>query len=143
QAGVDDVATHLAPVDPLAPAQALVVFPEDVGLVASFIGSRGIPARDQTTAVGGIVSLLVSYAAPIGYYNTKYPGLPGIRALDLALTDTLYRSFYETFRDLAITHGVYLAASADIAPARRGEEADDPQLGATLRDPDEPGRTHR
>src|SRR4029453_13664590 len=29
QAGVDDVASHLFPADPLAPAQALVVFPED------------------------------------------------------------------------------------------------------------------
>src|SRR5690348_4424900 len=41
QADVDDVASHLAPVDPAAPANALVVFPEDTGLLASFIGSRG------------------------------------------------------------------------------------------------------
>ena len=41
QAGVDDVASHLAPVDPSAPANALVVFPEDTGLLAAFIGSRG------------------------------------------------------------------------------------------------------
>src|SRR5262245_23619982 len=52
QAGVDDVASHLLPADPGAPANALVVFPEDVGLVAGLIGSRGAAARGQTTAVG-------------------------------------------------------------------------------------------
>src|SRR5262245_1940228 len=36
QAGVDDVAGHLAPVDPAAPANALVVFPEDTGLLPAF-----------------------------------------------------------------------------------------------------------
>src|SRR5687767_14304666 len=41
QAGVDDVASHLRPADPTAPRKALVVFPEDVGLVNMLIGSRG------------------------------------------------------------------------------------------------------
>jgi predicted amidohydrolase len=65
-----------------------------------------------------------------------------VRQLVLALTDTLYRGFYETFRELAMTHGVYLAASANVAPARRVEEAAEPELVALLRDPDEPGRTY-
>ncbi|MFN8545255.1 MAG: sialidase family protein [Candidatus Binatia bacterium] len=142
QAGVDDVASHLAPADPLAPPQALVVFPEDVGLLAAFIGTRGATARTQTSSVGAIVSVLGTYAGPFAYYNAKYPGQPGIRNLTLALTDTLYRSFYETFRDLAVQHGVYLAAAANLAPARRVEEASEPALVAQLRDPDEPGRTY-
>jgi hypothetical protein len=65
-----------------------------------------------------------------------------VRTLVTALTDTLYRSFYETFRDLAVTHGVYLAASADIAPARRVESAAEPAMVALLRDPDEPDRPY-
>ncbi len=142
QAGVDDVASHLAPVDPAAPADALVVFPESVGLIAAFVGTRGQVARQQTSAPAAIVSLLAAYPGPFAHYAAAFPGEPTVRTLVLALTDTLYRAFYETFRDLAIEHGVYLAASADLAPARRIEEADDPALVATLRDPDEPGRTY-
>jgi hypothetical protein len=142
QAGVDDVASHLRAADPSAPDRALVVFPEDVGLVAALIGTRGADARAQTTAPGAIVSLFVPYAGPMGHYTAKYPGLPGIRGLVLALTDTLYRATYETFRDLAVAHGVWLAASIDMPPARRVEEATEPALVALLRDPDEPARTY-
>lgn len=142
QTGVDDVASHVPPADPGAPAQALVVFPEDVGLLAALIGTRGAAARAQATSVSAIVQLLLAYGTQTSYYAAKYPGLPGIRVLDLATTDTLYRSFYETFRELAMTHRVYLAATANIAPARRVDEVTEPALVATLRDPDEPGRTY-
>jgi hypothetical protein len=142
QAGVDDVASHLSPTDLGAPAQALVVFPEDVGLVAALIGSRGAGARAATESTFAIISLLPPYGPQRAYYDTRYPGQPLVRTLGLALTDTLYRSFYETFRELAMTHGVYLAACANLAPARRVEEADDAGTVALLRDPDEPGRTY-
>src|SRR5439155_26564080 len=66
-------------------------------------------------------------------------GEPPIRTLVLAITDTFYRSFYETFRELAMSHGVYLAASANVPAARRVE---DPGTVALLRDPDEPTRTY-
>lgn len=142
QAGVDDVVSHLRPADPTAPEKALVVFPEDVGLVAAFIGSRGAAGRAETSSTLGIVSLLSSYAPVVAYYQTKYPGQPLVRYLGMALTDTMYRSFYETFRDLAVTHGVWLAACANLPPARRIEEVDNPALVALLRDPDEPARTY-
>jgi len=142
QSGVDDVASHLRPADPAAPDRALVVFPEDVGLVAALIGSRGSAARAQTTAPGAIASLLGPYQPQFDYYAATFPDQPLVRTLVLALTDTLYRSFYETFRELAITHGVYLAATINAPPARRIEEADDPQRVALLRDPDEPGRSY-
>src|SRR5437867_5324295 len=142
QAGVDDVASHLFPADPAAPATVLVVFPEDVGLVAALIGSRGAAARAQISAVGAIAALFAPYAVQYDYYNAKYPGQPLVRPLVLALTDTVYRGFYETFRELALTHGVYLAASFNAAPARRVEQATEPDLVALLRDPDEPSRTY-
>src|SRR5581483_523137 len=142
QADVDDVASHLSPRDPSAPPDALVVFPEDVGLVAALIGRRGTVARAQRTSQVAIVSLLRPYGAQVGYYDAKYPGQPPIRSLVLALTDTLYRSFYETFRELAMTHHVYLAASANMAPARRVEASSEPDLVTLLRDPDEPLRTY-
>jgi len=142
QAGVDDVASHLFPTDPAAPQNALVVLPEETGLVAALTGSRGTAARAQTTATDAILALFGPYSAPYGYYRTRYPGQPAVRTLVLALTDTLYRGFYETFRELAMTHGIYLAASFNAAPARRVEEATEPALVALLRDPDEPSRTY-
>jgi hypothetical protein len=142
QPGAGDVASHLRPADPAAPARALVVFPEDVGLPAALIGSRGALARTQTGAAGAIASLLATYGPQFAYYSGKYPANPLVRNLVLAITDTVYRSFYETFRDLAITHGVYLAACANLPPARRVEEASEPGLVALLRDPDEPGRSY-
>jgi hypothetical protein len=122
QAGVDDVASHLAPVDPAAPANALVAFPEDTGLFAAFIGTRGASARAQGVTTDAILNLFVSYAPQRSYYQTKYPGQPTIRYLVLALTDTFYRSVYETFRELAMTHGVLRRRRRQHAagPARRG-----------------------
>jgi hypothetical protein len=142
QAGVDDVASHLRPADPAAPAKALVVFPEDVGLITTLIGTRGANARRQTSALGAIPSLFGPYQQQVAYYATKYPGQPAVRLLFLALTDTFYRSFYETYRTLAIQHGVYIAATTNAAPARRVDVADDAALVSALRDPDEPGRTY-
>jgi predicted amidohydrolase len=142
QAGTGDVASHLVAADPSAPARALVVFPEDAGLVAALIGSRGTLARTQTSAPGAIASLLGTYGPQFTYYAGKYPQNPLVRNLVLATTDTLYRSFYETFRDLAMTHGLYLAACANIPPARRVEEGSEAGLVALLRDPDEPGRPY-
>src|SRR5258705_10887979 len=51
QGGVDDVASHIQPADPLAPPLVLVVFPEDTGLAASFIGTRGALGRAAPTSV--------------------------------------------------------------------------------------------
>ena len=142
QAGVDDVASHVKPADPSAPSRALVVFPEDVGLIPALIGSRGAVARQQSTSEFAILSLFGPYGPQTAYYTAKFPGVLGVRGLVLALTDTLYRSFYETFRDLAVKDGVYIAATMNAAPARRVEASQDPALVSLLRDPDEPQRTY-
>jgi len=141
QAGVQDIAAHLRPRDPNAPADALIVFPEDVGLAAGLIGSRGEAARKVTLEQGGSTTaffiLTMAYQPQVDYYTGRYPGLPGLAYLFLGATDTYYRAFYETFRDLAMTYGVYVAASVNVAPAQRIEAADQPDLVALLRDPDE------
>ncbi len=141
QRGVDDVASHLPPGDTAAPPLALVNFPEDVGLVAAFIGTRGARARRANTANGGSTAafgaLILAYGPQIDYYVARFPGLPPVRYLLLAETDTFYRGAYETFRDLARTYGVYLTATFNVAAARRVEAAADPELVALLRDPDE------
>jgi len=141
QTGVDDVASHLWPTDPGAPELALVNFPEDVGLVAALIGSRGAAARRANIHNGGseaaFGSLLLQYDPQIRYYANLFPGEQPIRYLLLAETDTFYRACYETFRDLARTYRVYLTATFNVAPARRVEAADAPDLVDLLRDPDE------
>ncbi len=142
QAGVDDVASHIQPTDAGAPAAVLVNFPEDTGLVAGLIGSRGATARSQTTSAAAIVNLAVGYDTLVTHYTTQFGPRHFVSDVFVAATDTFYRSFYETFRDIALTYGVHVTASANIAPARRIEEADFPALVALLRDPDEPGRTY-
>ena len=141
QVDVDDVASHLRPADAQAPAAALVNFPEDVGLVAGLIGTRGVRARRATIANGGSVAafgaLIQEYDPQIQYYANRFPGLPTVRYLLLAETDTFYRAAYETFRDMARTYGVYLTATFNVAPARRLEMSDAPDLVTLLRDPDE------
>ena len=146
QDGLPDIAAQLRPRDPAAPADALIVFPEDVGLAAGLIGSRGEVARQVTASTGGstvaFLALTVAYQPWVEYYGARYPGTPGLAGLFLGATDTWYRAFYETFRDIAVTYGVHVAASVNAAPARRVEAADDADLVARLRDPDEPQRTY-
>lgn len=142
QAGVDDVVSHIQPADPTAPALVLVNFPEDVGLVAAMTGSRGAGARSSISTGGAFLSLLTTYNSRITYYRTKFQGLAQFQALMLALTDVNYRVVYETYRDIAMTYGVWVSAGVNVAEARRVESADNPTLVAQLRDPDEPGRTY-
>lgn len=138
QQGLDDVASHLRPRDPNAPAAAVVHFPEGTGLIASLIGSRGAAAREAATAFDAFAGLLGTYAEQTAHYDARFPSLAGqpIRSLQLALTDVLYRSVYETFRDIARRYGVYVSVNLDAAPARRVEEAEEPELVRLLRDPE-------
>lgn len=138
QAGIDDVASHLRPRDPGAPAAAVVHFPEATGLIAALIGSRGADARSAATAFEAFAGLLGTYADQTAHYDARFPSLAGqpIRSLQLALTDVLYRSVYETFRDIARRYGVYVSVNLDAAPARRVEESEAPELVRLLRDPD-------
>ncbi|HVM97627.1 MAG TPA: hypothetical protein VMT89_14630, partial [Candidatus Acidoferrales bacterium] len=141
QAGVDDVVSHLRASDPAAPGLALVNFPEDVGLVAGLIGTRGAAARRANIVNGGSVaafgSLIQKYDPQIRYYQQLWPGLPVVRYLLLAETDTFYRACYESFRELAQTYGVYITATFNVASARRVQMTDAPALVGLLRDPDE------
>jgi hypothetical protein len=142
QAGVDDVVSHVQPADPGAPGLALVNFPEDTGLIAALIGSRGAIARSETSSAAAIIRVAIAYAPLLTHYNGVFGPQNSVTQTFVAATDTIYRSFYETFRDMATTYGVYVTASANLARARRVEAADNPALVALLRDPDEPTRTY-
>jgi hypothetical protein len=144
QAGIDDVASHLAARDPSAPAAAVVHFPDATGLDAALIGSRGTGARAADNAFAAFAGLLGAYAAQTEYYDARFPSLAGqpIRSLQLALSDVLYRAVYETFRDIARRYGVYVSVNLDAAPARRVEESEDPERVRLLRDPDAVAATY-
>ncbi len=144
QDGVDDVASRLRPRDEGAPALAVVHLPEDTGLVAALVGSRGSGARAVDSSTLAFASLLAPYGPVIDRYEARWPALVAqpIRGLVVALTDVLYRTVYETCRELAREHGVHLSVSLNAATARRVEASADPALVALLRGPDEPGRAY-
>jgi len=142
QAGVDDVASHIQPADPFAPGDVLVNFPESVALPTAFIGSRGAAARGVATSTQAFIALNTTYASQIAFYRTRFGLFDSsefVRLIVLAVTDTVYRAFFETFRDLAMTYGVYVTAGADVPPAVRVYQADDPATYAATIDPAEAG----
>lgn len=169
QRGADDVASHLlGPSDrrrPAATARDLVALPEDLGLMAAFVGQRGAPARQvkpEDSIAGAIIALLGSYGDVTPYYDAKYPelkarGLP-LRQLFLAATDTFGRTAIETYSELADRYDVELEAGVNMAQSWRvvctnrarfrplpgGVRCDrqDPALVAKLRAPDEPQRDY-
>ena len=133
----------------------LVAFPEDLGLMAAFTGTKGAPARSATSLVGAVIGLLGSYAPEIDYYTAKFPSLANrrrrpTRALALALTDTFGRAAVETYAELAARYHVWLEAGVNMAQSwqkvctaagsrmRRGQ----PGKVAQLRSPDEPERQY-
>ncbi|MCS6798980.1 MAG: hypothetical protein NZ898_10695 [Myxococcota bacterium] len=103
----------------------LVVWPENTLLSAVLIGRRGASARTASTAGAAFVSLSLAYdAATQRVTRDRGEPLPGARALLLALTDTLWRAL-DPFVALAREHGVWMAVTADVAPARRSTDPDD------------------
>ena len=86
-------------------------FPEDVGLVAGLIGSRGAAARAADDRRRRD-RRLARHLRPQRRATTtaKFPGQPP-SAISSRATDTFYRAFYETFRDLAL----------DLRRLRRGQ----------------------
>src|SRR5205085_691028 len=148
--GAGDVASHLR-----RDGHNLVAFPEDLGLMAAFTGSKGAPARSATSLVGAVVGLLGSYAPEMDYYTAKFPSLanrpaPPTRALALAMTDTFGRAAIETYSELASRYHVWLEGGVNMAQewhkvcTAAGPGCDEvvPAKVAQLRSPDEPDRQY-
>jgi len=115
----------------------LVVFTEDAGLVTAFIGSRGIEARKGKDSFTAMLELAKTYSEPYNRYLAKYGAAFFARALLLALTDTIWRPFYDTFSSLARRYGVYVLACTNVAEVR---ESADPQDVSFFGDPEHPER---
>ena len=83
-------------------APAIIAFGELTGFTAAFIGSRGQFAREQLgTTEDAFVLLAVSYEKQILSYRKKYSNISLVNALELALTDVMWRAFNDTFSSLA------------------------------------------
>ncbi|MEA2171391.1 MAG: hypothetical protein QOF76_4691 [Solirubrobacteraceae bacterium] len=141
--------------------KTLVTYPEDLGLLAAFTGSRGTAARSAPSLVAAIASLITTYAPVTAYYAARFPELAGrglpVRALGVALTDTFGRVAVETGAELArrahayVVFGVTMpatwrvvCAAADTVPPPGTARCDavDPARVALLRDPGEPTRAY-
>lgn len=103
----------------------LLVFPEDAGLIAAFIGERGKEARNADNSFSAFGALLSAYDKQVNYYINKYPSLPLGRYLTLALTHTVWKAFYTTFSKIARDYGVFVESSVNVAEV---EERSDPEL---------------
>lgn len=115
----------------------LVVFGEDVGLPAAFLGSRGAGARTQDSALSAFVAVALAYQPQLDHYTSAYPGISGNRAITLALTDTMARAFFGTFPGLAKEYAVYLSACTLLPKLTT---SDDPADIAFFGDPEVAGQ---
>jgi predicted amidohydrolase len=114
----------------------IVVFPENTGITAAFIGSRGQAARNATSALGAFLALGGQYTQPIEFYKNSWPNLPLPNQIEIAVTDTVWRAFHETNQSIAQQLGVWVISSTNISGLV--EKSTDPAEIAALGDPDVP-----
>jgi len=93
----------------------IVVFPENTGITAAFIGSRGQAARNATSALGAFLALGGQYTQPIEFYKNSWPNLPLPNQIEIAVTDTVWRAFHETNQSIAQQLGVWVISSTNIS----------------------------
>ena len=111
----------------------LVVFGEDIGLPAAFLGARAADAREEATAEAAYLKVAIAYEKSVVHYTQVYPQISFNRAISLALTDTMARAFFGTFPALAREHGVWLSACTLLADTM---ESTDPADIAAFGDPE-------
>lgn len=127
----------------------VVAFNEDTGLMTLATGSRGAAARDYIAGKGGpscegqgapcatlaaLSAVSAAYAPQLAAYQARF-GSMGLSGTWVAATDTLVRSFMQTFSELARRYRLYLIA-ANTQPHFR--ESTDPGDIALFHDPDYP-----
>ena len=103
----------------------LVVFGEDVGLPAAFLGGRGAEARAQDSALAAFLAVATAYQPIVEHYTAAHPDISFNRAITLALTDTMARAFFGTFPALAEEYGVYLSACSLLPPVVTSDDSAD------------------
>ncbi len=118
---------------------ALIVVGELTGLTSAFIGSRGQNARENASSIVQAFTMLAkAYAPQVEYYQSRYgqnssSSFNMINAIEMALTDTMWRAFIGTFSALAIELQAYVIAGT-LAPRIR--VSSDKKDIAFFKDPD-------
>lgn len=115
----------------------LLVFPENTGLLAAFIGERGADGRARTTSTAAFLELYSNYQEAVDYYIGLFgeDALPLGKRASIVPTDILARSLIEVFAALAKETGAWVAVTYNIAET---EEVEDAALGAVLSADGEP-----
>lgn len=93
----------------------LVALSEELGLPLALCGKRGYISRRVHSANVALSTVALAYARRIFYYRRLYQGISLVRALHLALTDSMYRPFTDTLSRLASKHSIYLTACTNVA----------------------------
>lgn len=103
--------------------ETLVLFPEDSGLAAWFLGRRALLARHAATSGDAFNFLYAQEFRAADEYRRRFDGVSVARGLTLALSDRAWRAMDVTFGGLAAELGAWVVTSANLPPARRSEEA--------------------
>lgn len=125
---VDEIADCLSDERP-----NLLLFPEDAGLHAGLIGSRGAQARAATGTEDAFAQLMLAYDDTIGYVDEQYDDLDLPRLIFLGLTDTVWRAMDQTFSGIADDYDAWVLTSGNVA---RVEETTDDEMIELWADPD-------
>ncbi len=88
-----------------------VVFEEHAGLPLLFFGKRGAGIRENANnTIQAAVQLISKIQSAMSYYSSKFPEVSTMqgRLVFLALTDTLWRVFFNAFSSLAKEYRVHI-----------------------------------
>jgi predicted amidohydrolase len=113
---------------------ALIAAGELAGLPSAFIGSRGAAARDAATVEAAMLEVGLSWGLQAAAYAARYgAALQPANAIELALSDVMWRGFNDTFSTLAVELQAYVVAGT-VGP--RIVPSTDPSDIAFFGDPD-------
>ncbi|MBI3182236.1 MAG: hypothetical protein HYZ28_08840 [Myxococcales bacterium] len=117
----------------------LLLFPEDSGLVAWFLGQRALLARGASDSESAFNGLYAQNFRAADAYRLRFPGISAARSLTLAGGDVAWRAMERTFGRIARELDAHVITSANLPYAERTA---DPALAAVFRDPDAEGDTY-
>ncbi|MBS1152821.1 MAG: hypothetical protein H6Q89_4519, partial [Myxococcaceae bacterium] len=113
----------------------VLLFPEDSGLVAWFIGRQGLLGRKAGDSGSAFTALYAQGNKAADAYRRKFPGISDARALTLGLSDRAWRSMDQTFGTIAKDANAWVVTSANLPHSQVDSSAD----AAVFRDPDAAG----
>lgn len=114
-------------------APNLLVYPEDLGLLAAFIGERAERARRRSRSDDAFIQLALAYMPVMNAYREHFGEISDARALHLAMGNVVWQTMHETFGEIARRSGAWTVASFNVPwPVRRST---DPAEVATFGDP--------